>query len=156
MKAWWQQLNSREQRLVGVMSTLVIIFILYSAIWQPLNNSLVNANKKLARQQALLTWVSENTAHYQQAKQNSTVKSSQGSLSGIVNKSANSYKLTITRMQPQGDNLQIWIDSVPFTQFLFWLEHLVNNESLQVQGIDLTHAERAGEVKVRRLQLIKL
>ena len=155
MKAWWQQLNTREQQLVGAMAALVMIFILYSAIWQPLNDNLTNANKKLARQQTLLAWVSDNTAHYQQAKRSSTVKSSQGSLSGIVNKSANSYKLTITRMQPQGDTLQVWIDSVSFTQLLFWLEHLANNEGLQVEGIDLTHADRVGEVRVRRLQLAK-
>jgi general secretion pathway protein M len=155
MKAWWQQLNTREQRLVGAMAALIIIFILYSTIWQPLNDKLTGANEKVARQQTLLTWVSENTAHYQKAKRNSSVKNSQGSLSGIVNKSANSYKLTITRMQPQGDTLQVWIDSVSFTQLLFWLEHLANNEGLKVKGIDLTLAERAGEVRVRRLQLTK-
>jgi len=155
MKAWWQQLNTREQRLVSVMSALVMIFILYSAVWQPLNANLLSVTKKLDRQQALLTWVTDNTAHYQKAKGNTKVSNSRGSLSGIVNKSANSYKLTITRMQPQGDDLQVWIDSVPFTKLLFWLEHLANNEGLQVQGIDLTHAERTGEVRVRRLQLAK-
>lgn len=155
MKAWWQQLNTREQRLVGVMATLVMIFILYSVIWQPLNDNLADANKKLVRQQALLTWVTENTAHYQKAKRNTKTSNSRGSLSGIVNTSANSYQLTITRMQPQGDSLQVWIDNVPFTKLLFWLEHLANNEGLQVQGIDLSHAERTGEVRVRRLQLAK-
>lgn len=155
MKAWWQQLNSREQRLVSIMAALVMIFILYSAIWQPLNESLANANKKLIRQQTLLTWVTDNTAQYKQAKRNTQTSNSKGSLSGIVNKSANSYKLTITRMQPQGNNLQVWIDNVPFTKLLFWLEHLANKEGLQVQGIDLTHAERTGEVKVRRLQLAR-
>jgi len=155
MKVWWQQLNTREQRLVSIMAILVTIFILYSAIWQPLNESLSKASKKLIRQQALLTWVADNTAQYKHAKRNSQVSNNSGSLSGIVNKSANAYKLTITRMQPQGDNLQVWIDSVPFTKLLFWLEHLANKEGLQVQGIDLTHAERTGEVKVRRLQLAK-
>ena len=111
--------------------------------------------KKLLRQQALLTWVTDNTARYKQAKGNSKTSNNSGSLSGIVNKSANSYELTITRMQPQGDNLQVWIDNVPFTKLLFWLEHLANNEGLQVQGIDLMPADRTGEVKVRRLQLAK-
>ena len=155
MKAWWQQLNTREQRLVSIMATLVMIFILYSTVWQPLNDSLLDANKKLVRQQALLTWVTENTSRYQQAKSNTRVSKSKGSLSSIVNKSANAYKLTITRMQPQGDDLQVWIDSVPFTQLLFWLGHLANQEGLQVEGIDLTHADRTGEVRVRRLQLTK-
>ena len=110
---------------------------------------------KLERQQALLTWVSENTARYQQAQGSKKNQKSAGSLSSIVNRSANSFKLTITRMQPKDGTLQVWIDSVPFTQLLFWLEHLANNEGLQVQSIDLTQGDNQGEVRVRRLQLAR-
>ncbi|RHW77959.1 type II secretion system protein GspM [Colwellia sp. RSH04] len=155
MKAWWQQLNIREQRLVATMGFAVLVFIIYSLIWQPLNDSLLQSQSKLKRQQSLLTWVQENTQHYQNAKKNNSGKKSSGSLSSIINRSANGHQITITRMQPQGDDLQVWIDSAPFTQLLFWLEHLANNEGLQVKSIDLSKGERAGEVKVRRLQLAK-
>jgi general secretion pathway protein M len=155
MKAWWQQLNTREQRLVSVMTLVFMVFIFYSAAWQPINNSLAEANSKLARQQQLLTWVQENTALYQQAKRSSGKSKLSGSISSVVNRSAKTYKLTITRMQPQGDDLQVWIDSTPFSQLLLWLEHLANNEGLQVKAIDLTQGDSAGEVKVRRLYLAK-
>ena len=155
MKAWWQQLNSREQRLVAAMGVMGVIFIFYTAIWQPLNNSLVQEASKLERQQQLLTWVEENTAQYQQAKRSGGKAKLSGSISSVANRSAKTYKLTITRMQPQGDDLQVWIDSTPFTQLLFWLEHLANNEGLQVKAIDLTRGDRVGEVKVRRLHLSK-
>jgi len=156
MKAWWQQLNSREQRLVTVMALVFMVFIFYSAIWQPINNSLTEASNKLAKQQQLLTWVQENTALYQQAKRSGGKQKFSGSISSAANRSAKTYKLTITRMQPQGDDLQVWIDSTPFTQLLFWLEHLANNEGLQVKAIDLTRGDSAGEVKVRRLHLARL
>lgn len=155
MKLWWQQLDSREQRLVLVMGIVCAIFIFYSAIWQPLNNGLTQASSKLARQQQLLSWVEENTSLYQQAKRNSGKSSLRGSISSVANRSAKTYKLSITRMQPQGDDLQVWIDSIPFTQLLFWLEHLANNEGLQVKAIDLTQGDREGEVNVRRLHLTK-
>lgn len=156
MKVWWQQLNTREQRLVASMAVVLLVFIFYSAIWQPLNNGLTEAQSKLARQQELLTWVQENTALYQQARRSSGKAKANGSISSIANRSAKTYKLTITRMQPQGDDLQVWIDSTPFTQLLFWLEHLANNEGLQVKAIDLTQGDRVGEVSVRRLHLAKL
>ncbi len=155
MKAWWQGLNLREQRLVAVMGSVFIVFVLYSAIWQPLNESLAKTEKKIARQQVLLAWVSENTARYQQAKRMGGSSQSRGSISSIVNRSANQYKLTITRMQPQGDELQVWLDEVPYTQLLFWLEHLASKEGLQVKAIDLSKASQAGVVQVRRLQLSK-
>ncbi len=156
MKAWWQQLNRREQRLVASMGIVFLVFIFYSAIWQPINDGLIEAKSKLAKQQQLLTWVQENTALFQQAKRSAGNVKPNGSISSIANRSAKNYKLTITRMQPQGDDLQVWLDSTPFTQLLFWLEHLANNEGLQVKAIDLTQGDRVGEVTVRRLHLAKL
>lgn len=155
MKAWWQQLNIREQRLVAVMAVAIAVFIIYSLIWQPMNSGLKTSTSKLQRQQELLTWVQDNTVHYQRAKKTAGSGNRKGSLSSIINRSANAHQLTITRMQPQGDTLQVWIDSAPFTQLLFWLEHLANNEGLQVKAIDLSKGDNAGEVKVRRLQLAR-
>ncbi|MDP7591413.1 MAG: type II secretion system protein M [Litorilituus sp.] len=154
-KIWWEQLNSREQRLVQVMGTAIAIFLLYSVVWQPLNTKLIAAEKTLSNRQTLLTWVDENTARYQNIRSNNQGKKTTGSLSSIVNRSATQHQLTISRMQPQGNNLQVWLDSTPFTQLLYWLEHLANDEGLQVQAIDLAKGDKPGEVRVRRLQLIK-
>jgi len=155
IKIWWQGLNLREQRLVLAMGSASTVFLLYSLVWQPLNDSLAKTEKNLTNRQALLTWVEDNTAHYQSIKSVGGKQKSSGSLSSIVNRTANQQQLTITRLQPQGETLQVWLDSAPFTQLLFWLEHLANNEGLQVQAIDLTQGENQGEVRVRRLQLSK-
>tara|TARA_R110001583_G_scaffold3812_7_gene23304 strand:+ start:11933 stop:12418 length:486 start_codon:yes stop_codon:yes gene_type:complete len=155
IKVWWQGLNLREQRLVLVMGSAFSIFLLYSLVWQPLNDNLANTKKRLASRQALLTWVVDNTARYQSIQSTGSNEQSSGSLSSIINRTANQQQLTITRMQPQGEMLQVWLDSAPFTQLLFWLENLANNEGLQVQAIDLTKGDNPGEVRVRRLQLAK-
>lgn len=154
MKTWWQQLNLREQRLVIVMSALISVFILYSGIWQPMNESIAKSKAKIDRQQALLTWVQENTQRYQQAKRNGGGSSGE-SLSSIVNRTSRIEKITITRMQPQGDDLQVWIDEISFNQLLSWLERLSVRDGLQVKSIDLSKAEQQGVVRVRRLQLGK-
>jgi len=154
MKAWWQQLNTREQRLVSVMSVLMSIFILYGLIWQPLTENIEKTTLKLERQQALLTWVTENTQRYQQAKRNARA-SSDASLSSIVNRTSSANNITITRMQPQGDDLQVWIDEISFNQLLTWLEQLAVSNGLQVKNIDLSSADQQGMVRVRRLQLGK-
>ena len=155
IKAWWQGLQLREQRLVLGMASAFILFLLYSLVWQPLNDNVANGHKKLASRQALLTWVTDNTTRYQRIKASSGKQTSAGSLSSIVNRTANSQQLTITRMQPQGETIQVWLDSVSFTQLLSWLSTLANNEGLQVQAIDLAKGDVAGEVRVRRLQLAR-
>ncbi len=154
MKTWWQQLNIREQRLVVVMSALISIFILYSLIWQPMNESIETSKVKIERQQELLTWVQESAQRYQQAKRNGG-RSSGESLSSIVNRTSRLEKITITRMQPQGDDLQVWIDEISFNQLLSWLEKLASRDGLQVKNIDLSKADQQGVVRVRRLQLGK-
>lgn len=154
MKTWWQQLDLREQRLVMLMSVLVSIFVLYSLIWQPMNESIVKHKTKIARQQALLTLVQEGGQRYQQAKLNG-ITGSRGSLSSIVNRTSKLNNITITRMQPQGDDLQVWIDEISFNKLLSWLDHLASTENLQVKSIDLNKADQQGVVSVRRLQLGK-
>jgi len=155
MKAWWQQLNLREQRLVMAMSAVIAVFVLYGLIWQPLNESIASSKLKLERQQTLLAWVEENTQRYQQAKRNGAMNSSSASLSSIVNRTSRANDITITRMQPQGDDLQVWIDEISFNQLLSWLEQLASRENLQVKNIDLSSADQEGVVRVRRLQLGK-
>ena len=153
IKSWWQGLNLREQRLLLFTSSAFSVFLLYSVVWLPLNEHLAQTEQKLANRQALLAWVTDNTARYQKVKSSDGGKQTSGSLSGIINRTANQYQLTITRMQPQVDSVQVWLDSASFTSLLFWFEHLANNESLQVQAIDIAQSDTQGEVRVRRLQL---
>ncbi len=155
IKLWWQQLNPREQGLVQVMGSAIAVFVLYSVVWQPLASNINKTQQKIARQQTLLTWVKESTQRYQQAKRSGSAGRSSGSLSSIVNRSAGRNNISIARLQPQGDDLQVWIDEVPFSQLLNWLEFLANNEGLLVKNIDLSKADQKGVVKVRRLQLGK-
>ncbi|NQZ20820.1 MAG: type II secretion system protein M [Colwellia sp.] len=155
MKIWWQQLKTSEQRLVAIMAIVVIGFLFFSLIWQPLNEGITKAQQKIGRQQTLLTEVQEGTQRYQQAKRNGGSGQSSGSLSSIVNQSAGRHNITITRLQPQADDLQVWIDEVPFSQLLGWLEFLANREGLLVKSIDLGKTDEKGVVKVRRLQLGK-
>lgn len=153
MKVWWQQLSIKEQKLVGIMGAVILFFILYSVIWQPLNDSLITTKSKIDRQQKLLSWVNENIERYQQIKSTSSIRASKDSLSSIVNRTAGKNKISIARMLPQGEDLQVWIDKVSFNQLLQWLEILSINEGLKVINIDLISAEQAGVVRVRRLQL---
>ena len=153
MMARWQQLTLREQRIVIALGIVLGIYVLYSFVWQPVQSNLVKTQQKLSRQQELLTWVSKNTARYQQAKKTGNVSNSGGSLSSIVNRSARNKGITVTRMQPQNDDIQVWIDEIPFNTLLQWLEQLSSNEGLHVKAIDMTTTDKLGVVRIRRLEL---
>ena len=149
----WQQLNEREQQLISALAAVFIIFILYSAVWQPLNENLVKTKEKIERQQTLLSWVKTGTTRYTSIKKQGGSAKGKGSLSSIANRTARINSIVIARIQPQGDDIQIWIDEAPFSQLLQWLEHLSSKEGLQVKAIDLSTSDKPGVVRVRRLQL---
>lgn len=155
MKQWWRQLQEKEQRLVIVMLVMLTLFAFYHAVWAPINDGLVKETQKLQRHQALLAYVKENTARYQQA-QKSSAKQAGGSLTSIVNGVAKSYQVDISRVQPQGDDIQVWIEDIAFNQFLLWLDDLTQNKGLVVKAIDISESTEVGMVKVRRLQLGKM
>jgi len=153
MKERWLALNLREQRLVIAMASVIVFFILYSTIWSPLNSGIDSANQKVERYQKLQSLVQTETARYKSLAGSGSVSSSKGSLSSVVNRTAGRNQIAIARMQPQGDNLQVWIDEVPFNKLLAWLEQLSTRENISVKAIDLINGEQPGVIKVRRLQL---
>jgi general secretion pathway protein M len=153
MKEWWQQLQLREQQLVIGMSVFVGLLLFYTVVWQPLSDGVNKAESKLAKQENLLVWVREGSAQYIQAVQSGVSTGSGGSLSGIVQNSASQNEIQVSRVQPQGENLQVWIEDVPFKVLLNWLHYLDEKEGLHVKNIDLIRGEKEGTVQVRRLML---
>ena len=83
-------------------------------------------------------------------------KNTNASASSIVNRTSKQFQITLSRIQAQGTSVQVWIDEVPFTQLLQWLDLLATQEGLSVINIDLSVADKSGVVQVRRLQLGKI
>ncbi|TLU65826.1 type II secretion system protein M [Thalassotalea litorea] len=153
MNDWWQGLNPREQKMVAGCSVAVLLSVFWFALWQPINDNLVRSQKKAEQQQQLLLWVHENLAKYKTLQRAGGARPSSGSLSSVVNRAAKRFKIEIARMQPQGDNLQVWVDEVAFNDLLHWLEQLQHREGLVIQAIDIVKGDEQGTVKVRRLQV---
>jgi len=104
-------------------------------------------------QQQTLTYVKQTANKIAGLKQSGAKPTMSGSLSSVVNQTAGSYGLVITRMQPQGDKIQVWMDDVPFDALLSYLNDLVQQKGLSLESVDLAEADAPGYVKVRRIQL---
>lgn len=150
------QLSEREQRLVAISAALVFVAIFYWGIWSPLNMSLEQDKKAVENQIELLAWVQKNANKAVQLRSGGDNKNVfSGSLPQAVNQSANSLKIAISRMQPQGEELQVWIDQAPFNDILSWLQAL-EKTGISVLDIDIAESGLPGQVKIRRLKLGKL
>lgn len=154
-KSMFLQLSKREQRLVIISAVLVLVAIFYWGIWTPLNSSLERDQAAVKNQTELLVWVQKNANKAVQLRSSGDSKASfSGSLTQTVNQSASRMKIAITRMQPQGEELQVWIDQAPFNDVLSWLQTLETN-GLSIVDIDIAESDLPGQVKIRRLKLGK-
>jgi general secretion pathway protein M len=152
-KSMFLQLSGREQRLVIISAILVLIAIFYWGIWSPLNTSIERSQTAVKNQTELLVWVQKNANRAVQLRSSGGNKDSfSGSVTQAVNQSASRMKIVISRMQPQGDELQVWVDQAPFNDVLSWLQSL---EKIGVSILDIYIAESylPGHVKIRRLKL---
>lgn len=156
MKQWWSQLPEKERYLVILMTVLITLFLLFHLVWSPINDGLVKESKKLQRHKELLSYVHENTVHIKKAGTVTSKGQVSGSLSSVVNRVAKRHQISISRVQPQGDDIQVWIEEVPFNQLLVWLDDLKKSARLEVKSIDITEGNQSGIVKIRRLQLGKI
>ncbi|APE07342.1 MULTISPECIES: type II secretion system protein GspM [Alteromonas] len=151
----YKALTEREQKLVILSGVFIVIALFYFAIWSPLNNALAQQQKLLDNQQSLLVWVKDSAARAQQLRRVSgSEKNFSGSLPQAVNRTTAKHDIAISRMQPQNDELQIWVDQAPFNDVLEWLKSMENMGVVILQA-DITTADAEGFIKIRRLRLGK-
>lgn len=154
-KAWWNGLVLREQQMVAACGVVLVIGILYWGIWTPIANAEDEAQRNLDGQQSTLNYVKQTANRIAGLKQSGSSNAFRGSLSAAVNQTAGAFGLTITRMQPQGNKIQVWMDEVPFDTLLNYLNELVQNKGLSLESLDLAESDTPGYVNVRRIQLSK-
>ncbi|MET1218544.1 MAG: type II secretion system protein M [Glaciecola sp.] len=152
---WFQHLETREQRLLKIGAVFVVLGCLYWLIWAPLQNGIAAEKQTLQQQQQLAVWVAKQKARVS-ALQNNGAKQAKlkGSLVQAVNSTASYSKIQLTRIQPKGDEVQVWIDEVTFGTLLVWLDSL-EKTGVNVRQIDIAQSGELGTVKVRRLELTK-
>jgi general secretion pathway protein M len=155
LKSTFLQLSIRERRLVIISTVLVLIAIFYWGIWSPLSQSIEKSYTAIKNQTELLDWVQKNANKALQLQSSGGDKAAfSGSLPQAVNQSANRMKIAISRMLPQDDELQVWIDQAPFNDVLSWLQSL-EKTGVSILDIDIVESDLPGQVKIRRLKLGK-
>jgi general secretion pathway protein M len=152
---WFGKLETREQQLLKIGSIILVMGLFYGLIWAPINNSIARQTTLLTQQQALSTWIVQQEAKVLQFRRQGPGKATlKGSLVQAVNQTAKASDITLTRIQPSNDQVQVWIDEVDFNTLIAWLDGL-DKTGVQVLQADISQSGGAGLVKVRRLQLGK-
>jgi len=155
MKSHWQQLEQKEKQLISILIATLLLAGGYWLLWQPLQNDIVNTQRKVNVQTQTLADVKVIGQKIMDLQGGQAARAETGDLNQLVSRSAARDKIVITRIQAKTDNLQVWIDDVNFNKLTAWLEKLNKQYGIEIQNIDLSVSDTKGMVKVRRLQLGK-
>lgn len=151
----FNQLSEREKRLVVISAILVVIAMFYWLIWQPMSNTLDATRASVQSKRTDLVWMQRNAVRAIQLRSGSSAGVTfEGSLPQAVNQTASRLQIAISRMQPQDEELKVWVDQAPFNDVLSWLQAM-ENMGIKIINVDLAEADAPGLVKVRSLQLGK-
>ncbi|MFT5521573.1 MAG: general secretion pathway protein M [Enterobacterales bacterium] len=146
----YHALESREKQILNSGIVVVSIFIIYVLIFKPMNDSITRLEKSNASNQQLLEWMTQSVASIKGSTSSKNVNKRNGrSLNVIINTTASSARISISRSQPRDNNqYQIWLDKAMFKDLLLWLNVLQKDYGIFVSTINLGVTEVQGQVRV--------
>lgn len=156
MKAWWSTRTPREQTLMGVMGTLVLVLTLSLGVVGPLPTARDRAKLRYTVAHKDLTyiqWASERLGGggalgqgqnaSQNAGQNAARARSQRSVREIVGATHGAAGLVIDAVTPSGDGqAAVRLDSVAPGTLFSWLQQLQANHGVVVVRANVRRSAR--------------
>ena len=150
---YYQSKSDSEQKLLMLLAVFLVVFIVVGTV-KSVRDANLEANKKLHQQLDLNVWAAQQIDLINASKQTGNRATSTGSMAQIVNSTARRHRVTLARIQPQATNaVKLGLDEVNFNSLMSWLADLRNQHGIIVASIDISKADDAGLVKVRRLDL---
>lgn len=146
---WWFSLAPREQKLLFIVLPLLCLGLFYWGLWQPLHLAKQRNTVALAQFQQQLVQLQQARPLLLQAA--AGVTRTGGSLAQIVTNSARSFKINVSRMQPQNEQLQLVLEDIAFDELLPWLHQLQYQNGVRLVNLDVAVTDKPGIVRVRRM-----
>ncbi len=143
---WWRGLRASEQQILRVAAVVLALGLFMTLVWQPLHQQLASSQAQAKAASAQLQWLSQ-----QMPLLASSQVATGGSLNDKIAQTSRLFGINVSRMQPKNDQLDLMLEDVPFEQLLRWLQTLQQEQGVALVMLEITEAEQAGVVRVRRL-----
>lgn len=155
LQAWWLRITPREQRLTVIGSIVLGFGLLYWGIYQPITQRAEQAQLTLNNEKQLLSWVKDKADQIVELRGSGAKAISPLPLNQAISSSARRFNVELVRVQPRGNEMQVWVQPLPFNQLVNWVEYMQANHAIDVLFLDIDKSTQAGVVEVKRLQLRK-
>lgn len=155
MKNWFQGLTLRERTMVKYAAVVLIIFVAYLSIIEPISSSYAKNKKNVEAATKTITWMKEAANEIQQLRGGVSLPNRpQGKqlILSTVDRSARKAGLgsVMKRVQPEGESgVRVWFENAPFDELVKWLAVVESENGLSVNEINIEQTESTGLVNVR-------
>lgn len=133
----WSDRTPRERIMLAALAGVMLIWVAFAGLWQPLQAQRASLLSQIARYQ---------TAAQMLANPVQATTTDPRPIPVIITDSAAAFQLTIRRLQPTGDVVQIVLEDAPFDAVLLWIDALTTDHALTLQSLDLIRRPAPGVV----------
>lgn len=155
MKEWFLSLTQRERIMVQVAASVLVIFMLYLFMVEPLSNTYMKNKKNVATATETLEWMKSAAQEVKQLNgSGAQLNRPQGKqfILSTVDRSAKKAGLgsVMKRVQPEGEvGVRVWFENAVFDELIKWLATIESTHGLSVNEINIEQTDSTGLVNVR-------
>lgn len=157
MKQYWQNLSTRERRLVVVGGALALAVGLVGLGWYPLLQARTELAERVRDNRAEVAWMRAAAEQLQALRGGEGARPApqqrgERSLLALIDETARSEGLaeSIRRGEPAGEGrVRVWLDRASFDRIVRWLTRLDAAFGVRVTELSIDRADAPGRVNAR-------
>lgn len=151
---WYAGREPNEQRVIAALAALIVLAVLWLAVWKPISDWRSVAHNRYQNAQAQLDWMHANESRARALAAGNTRSGGQRSLLPVITRAAQAQGVQVNRLQPEsGGVVSVSIQTQPFNDVLQWLHQLEENNGVTVLRLAADAQSQPGIVNAQiRLQ----
>ena len=155
IRAWWESLQARERRMLGVGAVVVALLLVWAVLWYPLVHAHSELASRVAQQRDDVAWMRQalgeaRELHAQGARGRADRQGK--SLLALADVSARGAGLAgaLKRVEPVGGNsVRVSFETANFDTLVDWLDGLGRDYGVQATDFSADKVEGLGLVNAR-------
>lgn len=152
---WFYGRERSEQLIIAAVAALVLVSLLWLAVWKPISDwQVLEANRHQNAQQ-LLDWMRKNEQAAIQATRSGNPANQGGrALIPVITRAADAHDLRLNRLQPDSNGvISVVLQQQSFNQIMRWVAQLNENNGVSIDRATFDSEDAPGYVNAQlRLQ----
>jgi general secretion pathway protein M len=147
---WFYGREQNEQTIIVAIAALVVIAILWAAVWKPVADwRYVETNRQQNAQQ-LVDWLRVNEQAAKQAASSSSNNRGSRALIPVITKAADAHNIKVNRLQPESNGvISVILQQQSFNQIVQWIAQLNENNGVSVDRASFDSQDAPGYVNAQ-------